>query len=209
MQLSLSLKLQGREYKSPSRGIAAYKSFIERKFEDGVKQVKPEMRAYLEEVVNALIERHSKPYPGGTTSTTLSKRSGKGIEAIRKGVRVTGGQLDTLRARLQIPTPLAYHEYGYSKDGNGKMLTIPLPAALNANGTPKKPNARAWRDTFVTTSKAGNLIIFQRKGRQIVPLYVLKETVKVPARLGARQAFQGAIPHFQERIADEFARQFQ
>ena len=66
-------------------------------------------------------------------------------------------------------------------------MTIPLDAALNANGTPKKKRARDWKDTFVAKSKRGNLIIFQKRGRRIVPLYVLKKRVRIPARLGLRK----------------------
>ena len=204
MRLSLSLKFRGREYKSPKRGFEAYRGFVDRAVDAGIKEIKPDMRAYIEEVVNALIERHSKPWPGGTTATTLSKRSGHSIESLREGYRVTGNRLDTLRVNLRIPTPLAYHEYGYEKQSSGKLLTIPLPAALNSNGTPKRPNARSWDNTFIATSRKGNLIIFQRKGRRIIPLYVLRDSVTVPARLGARKEFQDKIPYFQERLADNF-----
>ncbi len=53
--------------------------------------------------------------------------------------------------------------------------------ALNANGTPIKLSAREWTNTFVAKSKAGNLIIFQKRGRQIAPLYVLEEQGDYPA----------------------------
>lgn len=208
MKLSLSVKFRGREYRSPRRGIEAYRAYVKEGFDKGVKEMKPDMRAYLEEVVNALVEKHSKSYPGGTTSDSLSKRSGRGIEAIRQGVKITGGRLDTLRARLKIPTPIAYHEYEHTKRAGGKLMTIPLPAALNPNGTPIKPSARAWENTFITTSRRGNLIIFQRRGRRIIPLYVLKDSVTVPARLGAGKMMQTKLPHFQERIADSIADAF-
>jgi hypothetical protein len=209
MKISLSLKVQGREYMSPSRGISAFRAQLQKSFEEGVEKVKPDMRVYLDEVVEALVEKHSKPWPGGTTPNSLSKRSGAGVQSIREGAKITGGRLDTLRARLQIPTPMAYHEAGYTKSAAGKLLTIPLPAALDGRGVPLRRSPRDWENTFVTTSKNGNLIIFQRKGRRIVPLYVLKDSVNVPPRLGARAAFQSGIPHFQERMADDFAKAFQ
>ncbi|QIG66816.1 putative tail protein [Rhizobium phage RHph_TM16] len=208
MDLRLSVKFKGREYRSPKRGIEAYRAYVEDGFNQTVKQIKPDMIEHLTNVVNVLIERHSGAWPGGTTPNSLSRRTGRSIAALRKGIKVTGNRLDTIRATLDIPLPLAYHEYGYSKRSNGKLLTIPLPAALTPNGVPLKTNPRQWPNTFVATSKAGNLIIFQRRGRRIIPLYLLKDTIKVPARLGARQEMQNAIPHFAERMADEIGRAF-
>jgi hypothetical protein len=208
MDLSLTVKFRGRDYRSPKRGLEAYRAYVEDGYNQTVKQVKPDMVAHLTEVVELLIAKHSGGYPGGTTATTLSRRSGRSMDALRKGIKVTGNRLDTMRATLNIPFPLAYHEYGYTKKAGGRLLTIPLPGALSPNGVPLKPNARAWKNTFVATSRAGNLIIFQRRGNRIIPLYVLKDTVTVKPRLGAGAMLQRAIPRFSERMADEIARAF-
>jgi len=72
---------------------------------------------------------------------------------------------------------------GIIKPKKGKYLTIPLPEALTKAGVPKRPSARAWDNTFIYKSKGNNLIIAQRKkGGGVLPLYILKKRVKVPAK---------------------------
>lgn len=79
---------------------------------------------------------------------------------------------------------------------NKKFLTIPLPAAKTKAGVSKAPatSEAVWGKTFVAKSKKGNLIIFGRekyvKGKKmgefktpIVPLFLLKKAVSVPARI--------------------------
>jgi len=79
---------------------------------------------------------------------------------------------------------------------NKKFLTIPLPAAKTKAGLTKAPapSDSVWGQTFVAKSKKGNLIIFGRekfvKGKRagefktkIVPLFLLKESVSIPARV--------------------------
>jgi hypothetical protein len=98
---------------------------------------------------------------------------------------------------------LNIHEYGgVIRATNAQFLTIPLPEALNSNGTPKFMSARQWNDTFVALSKKGNLIIFQRRGREIVPLYVLKKQVTIRARLGLRKTQSEGMDLFIDRVAN-------
>jgi hypothetical protein len=84
-------------------------------------------------------------------------------------------------------------------------MAIPLPAALNANGTPKRPGPRSWSNTFVRESRKGNVIIFQRKGRKIVPLYLLRRKVRIPRRLGLRYTFRTTNRDFVDRMIDTIA----
>ena len=62
-----------------------------------------------------------------------------------------------------------------------KWLTIPLQAALTPAGVPRG-KARDFENTFFAWSKAGNLILFQRSGNDVIPLFVLKKQVRIPAR---------------------------
>ena len=75
---------------------------------------------------------------------------------------------------------------GVIKPKRAKWLTIPLPEALTKSGSQLKGGALGARDfpnTFFMRSKAGNLLIMQRKGKnKIVPLFVLKKSVTIPAR---------------------------
>jgi hypothetical protein len=65
----------------------------------------------------------------------------------------------------------------------GKYLAIPLPAARTAAGV-ARGGPRSFPNTFFRKSKAGNLLLFQRQGKKSVPLFVLKQWVTLPARLG-------------------------
>jgi hypothetical protein len=92
---------------------------------------------------------------------------------------------------------MAMHEKGgVIRAKTSNYLTIPLPAALNGNGTPRQLSARQWQGTFVARSRAGNLIIFQKRGRDIVPLYVLKKSIRIRARLGLKKTLQRLRPLF-------------
>lgn len=76
---------------------------------------------------------------------------------------------------------------GVIRARNVTYMTIPLKAALKADGTPRKLKAREWRNTRVIRSRRGTLLIVQRMGRRDVPLYALKRQVQVRARLGLRK----------------------
>lgn len=145
-----------------------------------------EMRRYFIAVSDEMHKKHGKAWPGGTTPDTLSRRSGRGLRSIRN-FRVKGGSTGA-EGQMRVTAHMWGHERARTiRAKRSKYLTIPLPAALNADGTPKYTSARQWQDTFVNKSKKGNLIIFQKRGRQAVPLYVLKKSVRIPARLGLRK----------------------
>ncbi len=99
-----------------------------------------------------------------------------------------------------VPFPLSVHEDGAVIRKKGKMLAIPLPAALDSRGRPLKRGPRAWRNTFVARSRKGNLLIFQKRGKDIIPLFVLKDQVKIPRRLGMGVTMDKAAPVYIERV---------
>ena len=72
---------------------------------------------------------------------------------------------------------------------------------------PLQSSPRSWPNTFCTTSKAGNLIIFQKRGTSIVPLYVLKTQVTIPPRLGMRKTLEAGVPYFVERAMDAMVKE--
>lgn len=76
---------------------------------------------------------------------------------------------------LEYGTNLIYagmmQEGGTIYPKNVKYLTIPLPAATPGRG------ARSYENTFVAKG-----VIFQKVGKEIVPLFLLKEKVKIPGR---------------------------
>jgi hypothetical protein len=137
---------------------------------------------------------------GGTNDHQLGVRSGQLRSATRPkrgtvhGTKVMGG--------VTIGTNYAAPHFGPAgkktkiTPKTGRYLTIPLPAAMTASGV-VKGRARdegVWGKTFVAKSKAGNLIIFGKGVAQkgggageiqgsAVPLFVLKESVTIKARI--------------------------
>jgi hypothetical protein len=106
-----------------------------------------------------------------------------------------------------VPYGRIHETGGTIRAKNGKYLTIPLPAALNSDGTPKKRSAREWDRTFVRESKAGNLLIFQKRGSGIVPLYVLKKKVRIPARLGLGDTLKTGTSYFVDKAMQAMLRE--
>lgn len=142
------------------------------------------MNRYLNVVANRVANRNSSGYPGGTSSNSLSSRSGHAVKTIRNSVKVRE-EGDEILGVIGGAFYLRTHEFGATiRAKRSQYLTIPLPAALDARGVPIKRRARDWADTFIIRSKKNNLLIVQRQGTKIVPLYVLKKEVHIPKRLG-------------------------
>lgn len=66
-----------------------------------------------------------------------------------------------------------------------KYLTIPLAAAKTglgrSRGDARTVGAR-YQSTFFRRSKRGNLILYGKRGHNITPLFVLKKSVRIPAK---------------------------
>lgn len=188
MSMALQGAYKGKVYDDPGAAVSSLQSELKH-FADVVlpNAGRRAMERYLKQIATKLAAKHSRPYPSGTGQSSLSSRSGKGAQSIRNSVRVEQN-LDTVLGYIGGEWYLKTQEFSATiRARHSKYLTIPLPAALNSNGTPKKMNARQWSNTFVRKSKKGNLLIFQQQGDKIVPLYVLKKSVFIPARLGMRK----------------------
>jgi phage gpG-like protein len=102
---------------------------------------------------------------------------------------------------VQVGTNKSYariHEYGGTITGR-PWLTIPLPEAKTAAGVVRM-TARSWPDTFIQKSKAGNIIIFQNQGDDIIPLFVLKRSVDIPERPYMRSSLKEKTSEILSRI---------
>lgn len=95
---------------------------------------------------------------------------------------------------------------GIIRARNVQYMTIPLKAARNTDGTPKRLKARQWRNTRVIKSKRGKLLIVMKQGRRWIPLYALKKQVRVPARLGLRNEMDKQKPAFWREISRQVSR---
>lgn len=143
------------------------------------------MRAHLDRVTDTLAKRHSGG-AGSTSKNTLAKITGRGIARMQE-TEVTMDAGDVVGV-IPLPRHMVTQEFGEVIKAKGKgYLAVPLPAALNGDGTPKKASPRLWSKARVIKSRKGNLLIALRNGRNWIPLYALKEQVKVPARLGLRK----------------------
>jgi len=155
------------------------------------------MLDHVHRVTSALITRHGGRYSQGGGGPSLQRRSGQGLTSIRSFTRYRRAGLEGV---VTIPHAMAVHEFGsVIRAKNARYLTIPLPAALNADGTPKKRSAREWRNTLVVKGKRG-LVVMMRDGRKNIPLCALREAVRIPARLGLRKELRRDMPHLKRDI---------
>lgn len=174
----------------------------------------PILRTRLEQFVQLIAQKmaakHSGGYSGANSSSdTLQRRSGVLSSALLSSARVTGSAINSIVGTFTLPGDYSIQETGGTIVPNrAKYLAVPLPAALNSNGTPIKQSPRDWNDTFVQKSKAGNLLIFQRRGRQIVPLYVLKTSTEIRPRLGLGKMINADTPGFVEVLGPLLLREF-
>lgn len=201
-----SLEWNGQTFTDAGAGLSAFGRDLEQRWDGSVKAVSQELSRMLADISAQLIAMHGRSWPDGTTQSSLSSRSGALVEAIRTGFSVSGTTLNTLVGRFTLPPPYEIHETGGTmRARGGNFMAIPLPAALDGKGLPLKASPRDWEDTFCAMSRNGNLLIFQKRGTTIVPLYVLKTSVTLPARLRVNDTFQTNLPRFLDRMVDRIA----
>jgi hypothetical protein len=175
------------------------------------RKVSDAMRRSLQRVAKAMEEAHSSAWNGNLVNSgnTLQRRTGEGLKSIRDSIYVTGstGSVDDVKGSISTGSMTIHETGGTITARSGKYLTIPLPAACDSRGVPLRRSARDWDKTFVQRSRKGNLIIFQRRGRELVPLYLLKPSVYIRPRLGLEKAYMSEMPYFQERLLDLFVKE--
>lgn len=165
--------------------------------------VKDAMREFGKEFLRRFKTERLTGRPG------LAKRTGE--LSCSFDMELTGSTIKDLVLRVFSRSKYAkIHEYGGTiKPVNSQWLTIPLEAAKTRAGV-ARGGARDYKNTFFATSKAGNLILFQRLGKSaggrqkrrtfvrngvreksdIEPLFLLVKEVTIPARLGMRDLWK-------------------
>lgn len=213
--LTLELEWRGKRYRDVDRGLQAVADLTGQSLDEKFKPIaRRVLRDYMKGVLGSVRQRISTPYPRGTSPAgqfpgTLSRRSGRLLSQFGDGEIDVQDTADGPAVSFTLSGIAAVHERGaVIRAKNAQYLTIPLPAALNKNGTPKRPTARSWPNTFVQRSKKGNLLIFQKKGDQIIPLYALKKSVRIPKRLAFEEAFEAGLDLLADQLADEILREF-
>lgn len=114
----------------------------------------------------------------------------------------------------------AIHEYGGTVRGNPN-LTIPLDEAKMASGAARysarrvisDPSVGGFAGTFFRKTRSGNVILFGNPGgrrARPVPLFVLKDSVRIPPRRYVSLAMQqtaAKVPEIVNRAIGEAVRE--
>lgn len=106
--------------------------------------------------------------------------------------KVGGSRLGNLFGLVETDSKYAkIHEFGGTiRPTNARFLTIPTEFNKTAAGVMRK-NARQLMSegkSFFQKSRNGNLMLFTQTARgQLKPMFMLKESVTIPARLGFRE----------------------
>lgn len=151
----------------------------------------------LRDILYGFQATHAKDRMSGRPG--LAARSG----ALRRSwkVEIRGESLETLHGTYATTSRYArIHEHGGTiRPTSAKMLAVPLsaartPAGVSRYGSPLRAilAANFPGGTFVQRTKSGALILFGKptKDSAPVPLFVLKDSVTIPPRLGTRELWQ-------------------
>ena len=209
-EAQLQIIVNGKEYQSLEKGLGGVARDIKNLPKDMITEYKRELKKFLDSIADVMEKRHSEPYTGNrSTAGKLHRRSGIGVASIRKSINIQGNTINTLTGEIGGIKRLAIHEFGgVVTPKSKKFLTIPLPAALDSSGVPIRQSARDWDNTEVIRSAGGRLMIIQRRGRRIIPLYILTKRVLIKKRLGMRDAVQRRLSDFADTLANVVVTEF-
>ena len=85
--------------------------------------------------------------------------------------------------------------YEIIKPKRTKFLAIPMGEALTPAGVSRYRSPRDVPNTFVKGE-----VIFQRRGKRAVPMFILKRQVKVPKRLDPEEILGRGITYLKEKL---------
>lgn len=107
-------------------------------------------------------------------------------------------------AYVGASTPYAriHEEGGTIRPKAAQYLTIPTRHAMTPAGV-IRGGARSFPNTFVRKTRSGNPAIFQRRGKQVVPLFWLVKSVKVKAKRYLRTGLEDKLDTVYRRITRE------
>lgn len=175
--------------------------------------------AMVERMVTALREFLKEVAHDAYRDSGFTTRSGKMKRSLDKGLQVFGGiRVNDIHAHFVVPEYVAAHEYGAKiLPKKAKVLCIPLPSALRADGTPKRRYPALWKPmgTFSYKSKkTGKAYLAYKDGRsgKLVILYAFVDFVQLKERLGLRKHYRDMLPillaAWEGIIAEEMAKAY-
>lgn len=104
--------------------------------------------------------------------------------SVRRNRAIVTAVLGFMRKRTTAGTAIAANvlQKPGASPKKGRFLAIPLPANRNADGSPiNTPRQVIDTGGFVKRSKAGNMILFRRAGKEIEPMFLLKTHIQFGA----------------------------
>jgi hypothetical protein len=178
-------------FEVPASARAAFKPLVRNRLLNIERKVAPRMKQamlnYMQDVVESTI-----------VASPLQQRSGTLAKSLRAGVKVTGSSIDGLKGTYR---GVSYADIlmtgGTLSPKNAEVLTLPLPAALRADGTPKLSGPKAWKryGTFSYTSKktGQGYLAYKNAAGKLVLLYMYVERVKVLKKLPLRDIHRASL----------------
>jgi hypothetical protein len=165
-------------------------------------------------MVRHIREMHRDAPPPDPTDSSTVRRTGTLLRSYAHTVEETGGgglQLTVgvthQSAKGKALQYAATHEFGATIRAKGDgWLAIPLPAAKTERGVPRG-GPRDFENTFFIRSKSGDkLVLMQKIGTGVVPIFVMVKSVTIPARPGLEPARQEFQPELVRRLEQNAAR---
>jgi hypothetical protein len=140
------------------------------------------------------------------TGKYLKVRSGLFRNSIQNVVRFSKSMLSAvIGSGVRTGERMSYanvHESGGTISAkNGKYLTVPLDKNKTRAGVARK-KARDLTDSFVFRSKKDNLIMAEKIDQKIVPMFVLKENVKIKGKKYLSNTLRTNKSKFINRLID-------
>jgi len=141
-----------------------------RKKEDMSKAIHYQLQKWTGQTVKRVIRNISGPIL--KTRSAQLRRSVTGRTFIGRFIKAIIGS--GIFGRRAVKYARIHELGGKIRPKRAKMLTIPLPGV--------KGRAANYPDAFIIRSKKGNLLIVEKSGLGIKPLFALKSEVDIPAR---------------------------
>lgn len=190
-------------FKVPPPARAALAPMIRGKLGLFEKRVVPPMRDAMLSFMRGVIADVAENVGGAGERSRL-------IASLLKSSRAVGTSLSTLEGRYSGVYYAWLHEYGGQvTPRQAKVLTLPLPAALRPDGTPKLKSPRSWKrfGTFTYTSRSTgqSYLAYRGAGGKLVLLYVFIKYATFFPRLGLREKHRENLPDLMAAWASIFA----
>ena len=134
---TIEFEFKNKRFTDAALGLHSFYEALNKDWDGAAKVLSKELREFLTQVVEAIVQRNSGGWPGGTTDNSLSKRDGKLMAAIEGSIEVHGETFDSIQGSIGAPGVVyaRIQELGGTIHAkNAKYLAIPLPAALDASG---------------------------------------------------------------------------